>query len=157
MHPDLDRKLCERYPLMFRNRNNVAYTMGRGFECGDGWYALIDAACAVATASYEKARFAYEKTLEAGEDADAVELARTEMEVQAELVPVALQVKEKLGSLRIYLGGDSERARAAREFAEILSESVCELCAKPGQSLEAGGVLRTRCAEHEREPSGFQG
>lgn len=147
MSPDLDRRLCERYPLVFRYRvlDRSEHSMGRGFDCGDGWYALVDTACAVVSAHYESARREYERTLKAGEGATTVERARTKMEEEAGRVPAALQVKEKLGSLRIYFEGGGERARAASEFAQILSESVCELCARPGALLRRGGRLRTLC------------
>jgi hypothetical protein len=152
MSPDLDRKLCETHSLVFRNRGKRGTVMGRnGFECGDGWYALIDAACVVISAPCDRARFEYEHALKAGEGDTVVERARAKMDEEAARVPVAHQVKEKYGSLRIYLNGGGERARAACEFVEYLSEFVCEICGKPGQSLQAGGVLRTRCDEHERD------
>jgi hypothetical protein len=47
MREDLDKALCEKYPTMFKNRNaDPRFTrMAWGFECGDGWYNLIDTLC----------------------------------------------------------------------------------------------------------------
>lgn len=47
MKPELDKALCEKYPKIFADRNApVTETpMGFGFECGDGWYDIIDALC----------------------------------------------------------------------------------------------------------------
>jgi hypothetical protein len=47
MKKELDNKLCETYPKIFRNRNASMQEscMHWGFECGDGWYNLIDQLC----------------------------------------------------------------------------------------------------------------
>ena len=48
MSPDLDKKLCEKYPKIFRDRqaSKAKTAMCWGFECGDGWFNIIDALCA---------------------------------------------------------------------------------------------------------------
>ena len=47
MSPELDKKLVEKYPKLFINRNKSPQEscMHWGFECGDGWYWLIDKLC----------------------------------------------------------------------------------------------------------------
>ena len=44
MKQELDKLLCERYPKMMVNRNkNMQETcMCWGFECGDGWFNILD-------------------------------------------------------------------------------------------------------------------
>jgi hypothetical protein len=44
MNEKLDEQLCQDYPGLYRGRHNLTERslMGRGFECGDGWYTLID-------------------------------------------------------------------------------------------------------------------
>jgi len=68
-----------------------------------------------------------------------------------------LQVKEKFGGLRFYIGcaNDAIFNRIAR--AEKESYKICEECGKPGQ-LRGGGWLRTLCDEHSegREPWSFE-
>lgn len=51
--PDLDALLCKRYPALFANRqaNPNESPMGRGFEIGPGWFALVDALSAVLSAN----------------------------------------------------------------------------------------------------------
>lgn len=48
MRDELDKKLCEKYPKIFRDRyapiNDTC--MGWGFSCNDGWYNIIDILCA---------------------------------------------------------------------------------------------------------------
>lgn len=44
MNEKLAEQLCQKYPNLYRGRHSktVHTLMGRGFECGDGWYTLID-------------------------------------------------------------------------------------------------------------------
>ena len=86
-------------------------------DCGDGWYTLIDTACFLS------------------------------MQVMEENHLVALQVKEKFGGLSMLIHGGDVRTRAFVEFAEVMSENICELCGRPGVLLgnHDGGWLRTRC------------
>jgi len=44
MNKALDEQLCRSYPGLYRGRhsNSEPTLMGRGFECGDGWYTLIN-------------------------------------------------------------------------------------------------------------------
>lgn len=47
MRKELDEALCAKYPKLFRDRHapmNVT-CMCWGFDCGDGWYNIIDALC----------------------------------------------------------------------------------------------------------------
>ena len=48
MKDELDKKLCDKYPKIFKQRNwSMQQTlMCWGFEHGDGWYNIIDALCA---------------------------------------------------------------------------------------------------------------
>jgi hypothetical protein len=43
MNKKLDEQLCQKYPSLYRGRHSPTERtlMGRGFECGDGWYSLI--------------------------------------------------------------------------------------------------------------------
>lgn len=49
MREELDKALCEKYPDIFKNRyaSPQESCMAWGFDCGDGWYTLIDNLCAV--------------------------------------------------------------------------------------------------------------
>jgi len=54
MNAELDKKLCEKYPKIFVNRTKSMQEscMYWGFECGDGWYGIIDALCEALTYTY---------------------------------------------------------------------------------------------------------
>ena len=47
MISELDKKLVEKYPIIFQDRygDMRSTAMCWGFECGDGWYPLIDPLC----------------------------------------------------------------------------------------------------------------
>lgn len=61
-----------------------------------------------------------------------------------------VQVKEKLGELRVYLRAESD-PRAAGELvleAERRSRVTCQECGAPGQLATDRGWLRTACPAH---------
>ncbi|MCY1548071.1 hypothetical protein D9M68_841590 [compost metagenome] len=60
----------------------------------------------------------------------------------------ARQVKEKFGSLRIYLWNADDRPLAIFDLIEGLSASICEECGRPGTIKDRNGWLRCRCPEH---------
>ena len=47
MSPELDKQLVEKYPKIFANRHASPETraMCWGFECGDGWFNILDKMC----------------------------------------------------------------------------------------------------------------
>lgn len=73
--------------------------------------------------------------------------AVNEMNLLREHHPVAMQVKEKFGSLRFYADNISADQEKYIAFAENMSERTCEVCGKRGK-LRTGGWLRTLCNEH---------
>ena len=101
MSPELDRKLCERHPQIFANRHGDpdSTAMCRGFECGDGWYALIDTLC-----------LALQRETDLGGGQQVV----------------ATQVKKKFGTLRFHARPASERQRGMIQFAEAMSARIDE-------------------------------
>jgi len=63
----------------------------------------------------------------------------TEVDPEAEL----MQVKEKYGSLRMYLDGNDEAHDITYE-AEAKSERICEVCGADGR-VRGGGWLKVLC------------
>jgi hypothetical protein len=55
-----------------------------------------------------------------------------------------LQIKEKFGGLRVYVGGVPEAVHKAIEEAEGKSEKTCEICGEPGK-IRGGGWLTCFC------------
>ena len=138
MRDDLDRQLCEKYPLIFadRNKSMMETCMCWGFEHGDGWYQIIDSLCANIQShiDWQNENFAkgyphYEKP-----------------------VPqvVAQQVKEKFGTLRFYYNGGDDVIDGMVRMAESWSAVACEECGAPG-TQNSQGWIKTLCETHRQE------
>lgn len=119
MREELEKKLVGKYPKIFAQKDlpPSQSLMCFGFECGDGWFNLIDKLCA-GIQQY-------------------VELTHCP---QVE----AVQVKEKFGTLRFYISGGDDAIWALIEGAEGESGTICEQCGAPG-ALRGGGWLFTMC------------
>lgn len=157
MSPELDRQLCDRYPLIFRYRQagEEVSAMGRGFEHGDGWLHILDILCHLLYRDYLVAADAYAELLEqenatpslAGTLSLEHARRRRAKEEAARKVPAAMQVKEKFGVLRFHVDKADERARRFIEFAQAMSARACETCGSPGR-LRSGSWRRTLCDQH---------
>jgi hypothetical protein len=127
--PELERKLVDKYPKLFTDfggspsRSLIAF----GFECGDGWFDLLDTLCTQLLA------------LEPVDEGEGIQPLR------------AVQVKEKYGTLRFYVGHASDEAFALINFAEALSARICETCGNRGRTRGTGWLktLCDSCAEKE--------
>jgi hypothetical protein len=131
MREELDNELCEKYPEIFRDRHApVTQTpMGFGFECGDGWFDLIDALCKRIQNYLD-----WERKYPPPHDEEIEQV-------------VAAQVKEKFGGMRFYFDGGNDVIRGMVMMAEEMSYSICEECGNKGRLRGSGWVI-TRCDEH---------
>jgi hypothetical protein len=131
MKKELDEYLCKTYPKMMVNRNKpmTETTMCWGFECGDGWFTLLDQLMG---------NIQHHIDWKNRGGADAV-------------VQVTLdQVKEKFGTLRFYYTGGDDYIDGLVRMAESMSGVICEECGKPGTQT-SGGWIKTVCKEHGGE------
>lgn len=157
MSPELDAKLCEKYPLIFaRRRNDPSETlMCWGLECGDGWYDLIDALCGNIQGHInsvtESRKWALEHNRKIKEDPTYVGLNGKPYELRTPPCPVpqvvAQQVKEKFGTLRFYCDGGDDATHGMISLAESMSGMLCEECGNRGKT-RGGGWIRTLCDQH---------
>ena len=60
---------------------------------------------------------------------------------------VAVQVKEKFGTLRFYYSGGNEYVSGLVAMAESMSGVTCEMCGTPGR-LQGRGWVKTLCEQH---------
>ena len=58
------------------------------------------------------------------------------------------QVKEKYGTLRIYVDGANMEMHNKIDKLECRSSAICEICGKAGEMISRGGWLKTRCKDH---------
>lgn len=160
MNKELDNKLCEKYPLIFRDRHaDPSKTcMYWGFSCDDGWYNIIDNLCGVIQGhidnrleQIEWAKKWNDKVND--EDHEWTAFADREEREIPEPVPqvVAIQVKEKFGGLRFYYSGGDDTIRGAVRMAEAMSYDTCEVCGSPGKLTNNKGWYHTACKEHGGE------
>lgn len=134
MNKTLDNFLCEAYPRIFIERSKTVYEscMGRGFECGNGWFPIINSLC-----------YNIQQHID-GHNKYAKDR-------KANPIPqvVFLQVKEKFGALRIYHQGGDEYCHGLVDMAATWSWSTCEVCGKGGKRHvgHTKGWIRSMCDE----------
>lgn len=129
MKKELDEKLCTKYPKIFANRHGDMRTtcMCWGFECGDGWYWLIDSLCS-------NLQWNTDNNNSGSNEGRYPQV-------------VASQVKEKFGGLRFYVEGATEAQYAVISFSEALSYHICEACGTTKNIGHTRGYIRTLCED----------
>ena len=160
MREELDKELCAKYPLIFRDRHeNMQVTaMCWGLCVGDGWYNIIDVLCGMLTSDYRSAQSRYESIKDLVDQPqwegskkiitqEMIDVAKAKMDEEAAKVPVAVQVKEKFGGLRFYVQAATDKHYNYISFAESMSYRTCEDCGAPGKRY-TGGWHRTLCDIH---------
>ena len=182
MKQELDKLLCEKYPKMMVNRNkNMQETcMCWGFECGDGWFNILDQLMGNiqhhidwkekqrkwAIEYNEMAAQAKAGNFDLFEEANKsltdeeyknkrlAEIVAGDFRQVPESIPqVTLdQVKEKFGTLRFYYSGGDDYISGMVSLAESLTGVTCESCGNVGER-RGGGWIHTYCksCEEKRE------
>ena len=114
MKPELQNKLFEAYPNIFRQKDlPMRQTcMCWGIDTGDGWYNILDTLC-------NQIQNHLEHNLRKDQDPAVVNVEAT-------------QVKEKFGGLRFYYNGGDEFIEGLVWMAEAISGRACEECGSPG-------------------------
>jgi len=117
MTPELVEKIYAVAPQLYKEKDwpPQKSLMAFGLAVGDGWYQLI---------------FNLSVELEAR---------------HSEEFPVtAIQVKEKYGGLRFYVGYASDEMQKLIDEAESASYTICEDCGAPGKA-SGNAWIRTLC------------
>ena len=178
MKLELDKLLCEKYPKMMVNRDKPMQEtcMCWGFECGDGWFNILDqlmgniqhhidwkekqrtSAMAYNLMAAQAKEGNFDLFDDSMKDLNNPEYkAKRLSEVIAgdfrsvpESIPqVTLdQIKEKFGTLRFYYTGGDDIIDGMVRMAESMSAVTCETCGNLGQQ-RGGGWIRTLCDHHE--------
>jgi hypothetical protein len=121
MTRELEQNLVARWPSWFHVTGDLSHTlMPLGFVHGDGWFALLWRLC------------------------EDLEPLVAEAEKESGKPFEVLQVKEKLGTLRLYVSQHTDEIDERINSAQEESSRTCELCGQSGNIVD----LKTRCAEH---------
>ena len=129
MKPELQKKLFDKYPKIFREKDlSMQETcMCWGIDTGDGWFKLIDALC-------NCLQF----------DTDENNYPQVE----------AVQIKEKFGGLRYYIK-PSETCYEPRRLNDVIAKyeevaaKTCEATGKQGVLMKSiGGWYKTLNSEY---------
>lgn len=120
MNKENTKKLLEKYPKIFIQHTWLIKdsAMPWLFECGNGWYKIIDLLC---------------------------ELLQWDIDENKHCQIEATQVKEKYGGLRFYTNGEDEKQHGLICFAEHLSEHTCEQCGSMDNVTQTTGWVVTMC------------
>lgn len=124
MTEDEEKILCQKYPKIFKNREEsvMEVCMDWGFECGSGWFNIIDTLC---------------QEIQYHIDQKVVGLRQDDrMSIQV----IAGQIKQKYGGLRFYYTGGDDTVSALVSFAENLSNKTCEHCGQVGKKRNASYI-----------------
>lgn len=141
MKQELDNKLFTQFPRIFSGRNlpPTESLMCFGFECSDGWYNILLCACYEIQNHIDHVNTTRERLLENNPHNITI----------PDEVPqlVAMQVKEKFGTLSFYYSGGDDYCAGVINMAEQMSGKTCEVCGNTG-SRRGGGWIQTLCEEH---------
>lgn len=163
MNEEKANTLYKKYPKILSN----VY-----FEIGDGWYDIIDTLCFqiqnhIDWSRQQKARvLLINRAIKSSQKGNdwlmkklyepnyAARLIRGGIQEVPEACGqvVAIQVKEKFGTLRFYYDGGDQYVRGAVSMAEGLTERVCETCGNPGK-ICGGNWIRVTCDLHDKKNS----
>jgi len=146
MKRELDEQLCAKYPKIFKDRHgDMRETlMCWGFECGDGWFNIINQLCANIQHHIDWCERQRDLEVKKGIEGESG-MPRTPHVQQV----VAVQVKEKFGTLRFYTSGGDEQIYGMIRMAESMSAVTCEECGAPGRTRGRGWIY-TACDAHAK-------
>ena len=162
MKQELEDILVNKFPLLYADYHKSAMQscMGRGFECGDGWFNLLHG---LSLAIQNHIDWENKQADEAkawnlmvqegkkpdwwGDRVDSPALRKVPRRVKQVKVT---QVKEKFGTLRFSVPCRSKTINNYIQCAEHISYVTCERCGAPGEIISTGWV-RVSCPVCEEE------
>ena len=158
MNDENTAALNAKHPKMFlfHNFRSASHFI---FECGDGWYNIISAMLNqieyhIGNNNDRFNRFAEAQDMinNGAEDQvypymlqqiEAIKNGNGEWPVELDY-PVVQQIKEKFGTLRVYMNGLDNETTAIINMAEAMCHTTCEECGNIGK-IRAGGWVKTLC------------
>jgi len=162
MNSKFDEKLCKQYPKIFAQRNMPVNqtAMCWGFQCGDGWYALVDSLCFLIQTHIDYEHETFNKLVGWQKKHKILSFIHKvcyplytlcdktralPKEIKKCTQVVASTVKEKFGGLRFYVSGGDYVTESYIRFAEFMSNSICENCGTTDGVEQTEGWIYTMC------------
>lgn len=126
MKDELEAKLVKAFPNLFSDydKDKTVTAMYWGCECGDGWYNILYEMCT----KLEPLIVGWMK----------------ENPTQPECKPRFSQIKEKFGTLNVYMTCATDEMYKITHKAENKSAKTCEQCGEPGKERGLGWIY-TAC------------
>ena len=142
MKTELQQTLLKKFPQLFTterkiytdeddiqelfNQDEIILPIQFGFECGDGWFMILDTLM---------------NTIES-------HLNPENSWPRKERIPFEIiQIKEKFGGLRFYYNGGDEEVRGMVNLAENMSYNICERCGSTKNVTQTTGWIYTLCED----------
>jgi hypothetical protein len=186
MKAELEKKLLEKYPHFFQhdlpiysgdstkevlentvkllNQKEMVIPIQFGFECGNGWYMLLDELMGEIDNHLKnvnrnnKNKFKYQWMWNLQAYLRRKYKSKSKMYAFAEWIyeksprkkipEVTIQIdqiKEKFGGLRFYYSGGDDAIDGMTSLAESLSYKICESCGTTKNVGQTGGWIYTVC------------
>ena len=176
MKNDLQKNLIEKYSCFFeylKDYKGPIIPIQFGFECGDGWYSLLDSLMGQID-SYTKYnserkriknktfRYIYNRlgklSIKLPHKYSKYLLKirnvidkKSKWEKYKVFEPISVtQIKEKYGGLCFYYNGGDEEISGMVSFAESFSYKICETCGTTKNVHQTKGWISTICDKCEK-------
>jgi hypothetical protein len=152
MKPELDKLLCEKFPLLYKDRRAKPSEspLAFGFEVGNGWFNIIYDLSLKLEILIRHHIETEPHVCSSCFNAEASHSLDSQCKSFKLLHPTASQVKEKFGGLRFYMSlGTTPEMLACIKKAEELSFKTCEVCGNPGHIIDSSWV-KVRCEDCEK-------
>lgn len=175
MTPKLASQLISKYPKIF-NTEVMSSTNQFVFDIEDGWYNILDRLCHMiqwyidSHEALSKNNQEFNQIAIAIQNNDMVQFNEKYASYSSELkekvfnemlsgnlrdektIPqiVALQVKEKFGTLRFYYKGGDQYIKGLVDMAEAMSAYTCEICGNKANIINKKNYLKSLCKDHDK-------
>ena len=153
--------LIDKYPLLFRNKDEREPFNCFGFECDEGWFNILNSAFHLLYANYNhtKRMLDYWKNTSSNLDdlalkkEEQIKYFEEELSKIVDNMPMVVQIKEKFGTLRLYMDNYKEFDSGVIQMAEEMSAFTCEICGCAAETYTIGWH-KTLCTTHAIEKYG---
>lgn len=167
MKDELEQKLLEKYPAFFeylKDYKGPMMPISFGFECGDGWFVIIDNLMDSINNYIQSKKKYPDKQIKSKfwrfivgkyrhrchfKSFMWVFFNKLDKWLTMEIIPAPqvniTQVKEKFGGLRFYYDGGDDFIDGMVQITENLSYQTCEICGSTKEIGSTRGWITTIC------------